>query len=743
MRQTVASEVKKSLFTDVLSEKYLAYALSTIMSRSLPDVRDGLKPVHRRLLYAMRQLKLDPASGYKKCARVVGDVIGKFHPHGEAAVYDALVRLAQDFSARYPLIDGQGNFGNIDGDSAAAMRYTESKLTLIAEALLEGIDEDAVDFRVTYDNEGAEPSVLPARIPNLLANGASGIAVGMATNIPPHNIEELCSGLIKLIEKPSVSIEELVDLIPGPDFPTGGVLVESKETIIENYKSGKGRFCVEAKWEEEKLPNGMWQIIVKEIPFQVQKSRLIEKIADLLHQKKLSLLSDVRDESAEDIRLVLVPKSRNVDPKMLMESLFRQTELRSNFNLNMNVLDRNNTPQVMSLKQVLSSFLDHRKEVLIRRSKYRLEKVILRLEILEGYLVAYANLDEIIKIIREEDHPKPVLMTKFHLTDNQAEAILNLRLRALRKLEEQKIQGEFNELEAERTSLEELLANERTQWKVIKKQIKEVQLKFGSKGVLPLKFGKRKTELGEARVITDLPIEAFVEKEPVTIIASKKNWLRILKGHQNELSDLKYKEGDEAGQAIKSYTTDKLLVFTKSGRFYTLPVDKLPGGRGFGEPLRLMVDIAPEDDFVDLFVFAPEQSIIVASDDGRGFIVKSQDVIAQTKSGKQVLTVPKGSYAKFCRIVNGDHVAVIGQNRKLLIFPIDQLPVMTKGRGLILQRYKDGTLSDVVTFSMKEGLTVKKGKKIFREEQLLEYLGTRAQAGRLPPHGFPRNNKFD
>ena len=734
-----AGEIRDVKLADALSERYLSYALSTIMARSLPDVRDGLKPVHRRLLFAMRQLRLDPGSGFKKSARVVGDVIGKFHPHGDQSIYDALVRLAQDFSLRFPLIDGQGNFGNIDGDNAAAMRYTEARLTEVAAALLDGIDEDAVDFRQTYDGEAEEPVVLPGGFPNLLANGAQGIAVGMATSIPPHNVGEICDALLHVIKTPNATIEKLADLMPGPDFPTGGILVESRGNIVEAYKTGKGSFRLRARWEAEKIKGGGFQIVVTEIPFQVPKSRLIEKIAELLLAKKLAMLGDVRDESTDEVRLVLEPKSRNVDPEVLMESLFRQTDLEVRVGLNMNVLDADNTPRVMNLREVLRAFLDHRHEVLKRQTQHRLDKIEHRLEVLEGYLIAYLNLDEVIRIIREEDDPKAKMMKRWKLTDVQAEAILNMRLRALRKLEEITIREEHSTLSKEQKELRRLMKDEDRRWAVIGDQVKDIKTRFGPKTPL----GKRRTEVGEPPADVVIPLEAVVEREPVTVLCSAKGWVRTLKGHQEDVSDAKYKEGDRERFVVHAQTTDKLLVFATNGRFYTLGVDKLPGGRGFGEPLRLMMGLPNDQDIVSVFVHEPGRRLLVATSDGRGFVVPEDEVIAQTKNGKQVINPADGVEAAVCRPVVGDHVAVMGDNRKLLLFPLSEMPEMTRGRGVILQKYKDGGLSDAKTFFRKEGLSWAAGAGRTRTEtDLRAWLGKRAQAGRLPPNGFPRSNKF-
>ncbi|MCG8359928.1 MAG: DNA topoisomerase IV subunit A [Kiloniellales bacterium] len=735
-----AGQIRDVRLADALSDRYLSYALSTIMSRSLPDVRDGLKPVHRRLLYAMRQLRLNPDQGFKKSARVVGDVIGKYHPHGEQSIYDALVRLAQDFALRFPLVDGQGNYGNIDGDSAAAMRYTEARMTAVATAMLEGIDEDTVDFRETYDGEGEEPVVLPANFPNLLANGAQGIAVGMATSIPPHNVAEICDALLHLIKAPRATIDKLVELIPGPDFPTGGLLVEDRATIVEAYKTGKGSFRLRARWETEKLKSGLYQIVVTEMPYQVQKSRLIEKIAELLNARKLAMLADVRDESAADVRLVLEPKSRNVDATVLMESLFRQTDLEVRISLNMNVLDAEHTPRVMTLREVLQAFLDHRHEVLVRRTNHRLEKIERRLEVLDGYLIAYLNLDEVIAIIREADDAKAELIARFNLTENQAEAILNMRLRALRKLEEIEIRKEHKALSAERKDLRGLLKDEKRRWKVIADQVREIRQAFGPKTEL----GRRRTELAAAPADVVIPLEAVVEREPVTVLCSAKGWIRALKGHaEDAAATAKYKEGDRARFVVRAMTTDKLLLFATNGRFYTIGADKLPGGRGFGEPVRLMIGLPNDQDIIGLGVYHPEVKLLIASSDGRGFIVPMSEVVAQTKAGRQALNVSGDAEAAVCTPVMGDHVAVIGENRKLLIFPLEELPEMSRGRGVILQRYKDGGLADAKTFMLEDGLTWQAaGGRTRTELDLTAWIGKRSAAGRLPPHGFPKSNRF-
>ncbi|MBD8875049.1 DNA topoisomerase IV subunit A [Roseibium polysiphoniae] len=727
---------------EALEERYLAYALSTIMHRALPDVRDGLKPVHRRLLYAMRLLKLDPGSGFKKCARVVGDVIGKYHPHGDQAVYDALVRLAQDFAQRYPLIEGQGNFGNVDGDGAAAMRYTEARMTDTAKRLLAGLDEDAVDFRETYDGEDKEPIVLPAGFPNLLANGSSGIAVGMATSIPPHNAYELCQASQHLIKNPNCEAEELLQFIQGPDFPTGGLLVTDQGATREAYLTGRGSFRVRSRWEREELDRGQWQIVVTEIPYQVQKSRLIEKIAELLIAKKLPLLDDIRDESAEDVRVVLVPRSRNVDPAILMESLFKLTDLENRFSLNMNVLSQGKVPMVMGVKQVLREWLDHRKEVLVRRSEYRLAQINHRLEVLEGYLVAYLNLDEVIRIIREEDDAKGTLIKTFELTDVQAEAILNMRLRSLRKLEELEIRKEHDKLSAEKDGLIKLLGSDARQWTNISKEIGEISKAYGPE----TDIGKRRTGFADApeHDIVDIQ-QAMIEKEPITVIVSEKGWIRALKGHQAELGNLSFKQGDKLKLSFHAETTDKILLFSTGGKFFTLGADRLPGGRGHGEPIRLMVEMDEAQDIISAFVHKPGRKLLLASNEARGFVVLEDDLIANTRKGKQALNLTAPAEATLCVEASGDQVAVIGQNRKLLIFPLSQITQMTRGRGVRLQRYRDGDLSDIRTFKGDDGLTWMdaSGRSFNRSlEELAEWCGERGQAGRLPPSGFPRSNKF-
>jgi len=725
--------IQDAPLAQALSERYLAYALSTIMSRSLPDVRDGMKPVHRRLIYAMHQLRLDPAGGFKKCARIVGDVMGKFHPHGDAAIYDAMVRLAQDFAARYPLVAGQGNFGNIDGDNPAAMRYTEAKLTEYAQAMLQGIDEDAVDFRPTYDGEEKEPVVLPAAVPNLLANGAAGIAVGMATSIPPHNLAEICAAAAHLIRHPDATTADLLRHLPAPDFPTGGILVEEPASIAEAYETGRGGFRLRARWEQEKLKNGTWQIVVTEIPYQVAKSRLIEQIAQLMEERKLPLLGDVRDESTDIVRLVLEPKSRTVDPGVLMETLFRATQLETRFPLNMNVLDADRTPRVMGVKGVLRAWLDHRHEVLVRRSRHRLAAVERRIEVLDGYLAVYLNLDEVIRIIREEDEPKPRLMERFELSEIQAEAILNMRLRSLRRLEEMEIRKEHKGLTKERKELLALLKDEAARWDRIAGEIEDAAKRFGD---------PRRTTLGTAPAAAEIAVEAVVEREPITAILSEKGWLRAVKGHLADGGDLKFKEGDRLKALVPCETTDRIVVFATNGKSYTLKAADLPRGRGDGQPVRLMLDLGNEDDVIALFVWGEGRRYLVASSDGRGFVVKSEDLLAQTRAGKQVLNPRPGAEAAVCVPATGDTVAVVGDNRKLLVFPLDQVPEMARGQGVMLQKYKDGGLSDVRVFVRAEGLTWTLGERTRTETALDDWLGERAQAGRLPPRGFPSNNRF-
>jgi len=736
----LSGEIRNVDFADALGERYLSYALSTITARSLPDVRDGLKPVHRRILHAMQQLRLDPASGYKKCARVVGDVIGKFHPHGEVAVYEALVRLAQDFSQRYPLVDGQGNFGNIDGDNAAAMRYTESRLSAVARAMLEGIDEDAVDFRPTYDGEESEPVVLPARFPNLLANGASGIAVGMATSIPPHNVGELCAALLHLIDYPACALGEFHAHIPGPDFPTGGILVEPPDSIQQAYETGRGSFRLRARWTTEAQGHGLYQVVVTEVPFQVQKGRLIEKIAALLEEKRLPLLADIRDESTEDVRLVLEPKSRNVEAEMLMEQLFRLTELEVRVPLNLNVLDPFGVPRVMNLKETLQAFLDHRRVVLQRTSHHRLAAVARRMEILRGQIIVYVNLDQVIRIIREGDDPKAEMIARWELTEVQAEAILNMRLRALRRLQEIEIRKELEALSAEEAQLTALLANEKRQWRAITKEVRGIGAEFG--GDTPL--GRRRTEIADAPAPIEIPAQALVEREAVTVLCSAKGWIRAVKGHNVSAAEQKYKEGDAPRFAVTAETTDRLIVFGTNGRFYTIGVDRLPGGRGHGEPLRLMIDLPNEHDIVAMFPYRPGMELLVAASDGRGFVVDGEEAVAQTRAGKQVLTPGEGAAARVCvRAEVGDAVAFVGDNRKMLIVKLDEIPPMARGRGVILQRYKSGGLADCKVFHLADGLSWRQGENRTRTEtNLTPWRGARGSAGRLVPSGFPRSNRF-
>lgn len=737
MTSTPSESILPVPLHDALSTRYLNYALSTITSRSLPDVRDGLKPVHRRLLYAMRQLRLASTTPPKKSARVVGDVIGQYHPHGDASIYDALVRMAQDFAQRYRLVDGQGNFGNIDGDNAAAMRYTEARLTAVAEALLEGIDDDAVDFRETYDGEGREPVVLPAAFPNLLANGSQGIAVGMATSIPPHNVGEICDALQILIKRPAATVEDLLTVVQGPDFPTGGELVESAAAIREAYATGRGAFRVRARWEIEKQPLGLYQIVVTEIPYQVQKSRLIEKLAEIVTAKKLSTLEDVRDESAEDVRIILVPKSRNVEADMLMEQLFRLTELETRFSLNMNVLDAINVPRVMGLKDVCRAFLDHRHEVLERRSRHRLAKIERRLEILSGYLIVFLDLDEVIRIIREEDEPKQGLMARFSLTELQADAILDMRLRSLRKLEEMEIKREFDGLSGERDDLLALLADEGKRWKSISTEIAQIKKRFGQ----DTELGRRRTKIGEPPSAVVVSIEPQIEREPITVFLSEKGWIRALRGHGLDPAEIKYKDGDSEGFMLQAETTDKILLFGSDGRFYTLGADKLPRGRGFGEPVRMMVDLANDSDIVALLAHVPGRKLVLASTDGRGFVVPESDVIAQTRAGKQVLNLNDGAKAAVCRPITGDTVAVVGTNRRLLCFPLSELPEMSRGKGVTLQKYHGAALSDLTTFKREEGLIWQMGGGRTRTEPEIP-VTARGRTGNLPPRGFPQNNRF-
>ncbi len=728
-----AGHIEDTRLADALSERYLAYAMSTIMSRSLPDVRDGLKPVHRRLIYAMQQLRLDPTAGFKKCARVVGDVIGKYHPHGDASVYEALVRLAQEFAVRYPLVEGQGNFGSIDGDNAAAMRYTEARLTEVARALLEGLDEDAVDFRPTYDGEEQEPVVLPSAFPNLLANGAAGIAVGMATSIPPHNAGEVCAAALLMVRNPKASLVELLAAMPGPDFPTGGVIVEDASAIRQAYESGRGGFRIRARWSVEPGRFGTWQVVVSEIPFQVQKSRLIEQIAELMEQKKLPLLGDVRDESTADIRLVLEPKTRGVEPEVLMETLFRATALESRFGLNMNVLGGDRVPRVMGLAEVLRAWLDHRHEVLLRRTRFRMQALERRLMVLDGFLGVYLNLDEVIRIIREEDEPRAGLMAGFLLNEAQADAILNMRLRSLRRLEEIEIRKEHASLSKERTDLAALLEREPLRWKRIASELETLRKKFGAG-----KLGLRRSTLAEPPAPIDVSQITAVEREPVTVILSEKGWVRAVRGHAADLAALKFKEGDALSRALECWTTDRLCVFATDGRAFTLRAGELPRGRGDGQPIRLMAELSNEEDVVALFVLQEGERHLVAGLNGRGLLVDSGDLIAEKRTGKQILNLKPGERAAACVPASGDHVAVLGENRRLLIFPLLQVPVLARGTGALLQHYKEGCLATVRVFSGVQGLLWQEGGKTRSLSDLKGFIGKRGDAGRAAPNWLPR-----
>ncbi len=737
-----AGPVEEIALRDALEERYLAYALSTIMHRALPDARDGLKPVHRRLLYAMQQLRLDPEAAFKKCARVVGDVIGKFHPHGDQSVYDALVRLAQDFAQRYPLVDGQGNFGNVDGDNPAAMRYTEARLTEVAWLLIDGIDEDAIDFRPTYDGSESEPVVLPGAFPNLLANGSQGIAVGMATAIPPHNTAELCDAALFLIDNPNARSKTLLKYVQGPDFPTGGIIVDDREAIAEAYATGRGSFRVRARWHKEDTGRGTYLIVITEVPWMVQKGRLVEKLADLLNERKLPLVADVRDESAEDIRLVIEPRSRTADPALVMESLFRLSELESRISLNMNVLVKGRIPKVISLAEALTEWLGHRRDVLVRRSKHRLAKIEHRLEVLGGYLIAYLNLDEVIRIIRTEDEPKPVLMKTFKLSEVQADAILNMRLRNLRKLEEMEIRTEDKDLRAERSELKKLLNSETDQWKTVAGEIKTIRDKFGPKTAL----GKRRSTFAEAPQHDEAAIEeAMVEREPITVVVSEKGWIRALKGTVTDLSGVAFKSDDGLKFAFPAETTSKILVFATNGRFYTLDGAKLPGGRGHGEPVRLFIDLEQDHDLVAVFRHQGGRKFLVASAQGRGFLVAEDECLGNTRKGKQVLNVKSPDAARAFAVADGDLVAAIGENRKMVIFPLDQVPELGRGRGVRLQRYKDGSLSDITTFNGADGLTwIDSAGRNFTLslKELAAWRGSRSDAGRVRPDRFLTNNKF-
>ena len=745
-----------------IGERYLTYALSTIMHRALPDARDGLKPVHRRILYAMRELKLNANGGFRKSAKISGDVMGNYHPHGDAAIYDAMARLAQDFNVRYPLVDGQGNFGNIDGDNPAASRYTEARMTTVAEALLEGLNENAVDFRDNYDGTLTEPVVLPASFPNLLANGSSGIAVGMATNIPPHNIAELCDACLHLIKTPEARDDTLLNFIPGPDFPTGGVIVESPEAIASAYRTGRGSFRLRCQWSVEDLGRGQWQIVVTEIPYQVQKSKLIEKIAEVIQLKKIPILADVRDESADDIRLILEPRSKNVDPEVLMGMLFRNSDLEIRFSMNMNVLIDGLTPKVCSLKEVLKAFLDHRRDVLLRRSQHRIDKIDHRLEVLEGFLVAFLNLDRVIDIIRYDDDPKAALIAEDwslshpraineddyvgpdttqegELSELQVEAILNMRLRSLRRLEELELTRERDALMLERAELQDLLDHTNFQWDKISEQLRATKKTFGK----DYEGGARRTIFTEAGEIEEVPLEAMIDREPITVVCSQMGWIRAMTGHIDLARELKFKDGDGPRFIFHAETTDRLLVFASNGRFYTLSAANLPGGRGMGEPLRLMVDLPNEAEIIDIFIHKPGRKLLVASTSGDGFVVPEDDVLAQTRSGRQVLNVRGDVSAKSCRPIQGDHVAVVGENRKMLVFGLSELPEMGRGKGVRLQKYRDGGMSDVATFDLAAGLSwLDPAGRTRTETELAEWTSKRASAGKMAPRGFPRDNKF-
>ena len=732
-------------FADALGERYLAYSLSTIMSRSLPDVRDGLKPVHRRLLYAMNQLKLSPENGFKKCARVVGDVIGKYHPHGDTSVYDAMVRLAQNFAVRYPLVDGQGNFGSIDGDNAAAMRYTEARLTPVALELMRDLNKDTVDFRATYDGEENEPIVMPAAYPNLLCNGSEGIAVGMATSIPPHNLDEVCEGAQMLLKKKSTTIEEIMEVVQGPDLPTGGLMHETKGSILQTYKTGRGSFRLRAKWHKEELERGMYRIIVTEIPYQVQKDKMIEKLAEIFNAKRLPMLANFFDESDENIRLVIEPKSRQVDAEMLMESIFKQTDFEKRISMNLNVIDINGVPRVLNIKEVLEQFLQHRDEVIVRRTNFRLAEIARRLEVLGGLLVAYLNIDEVIRIIREEDEPKKVMIARWDLTDLQAESILNLKLRNLRKLEEFEIQKENTELLAEQAELNSLVEDEGKRRRMISNDLGELRKKFGKDSEL----GARRTIVSEPEDAIIIDINAFVESEPITVLCSDKGWIRALKGYKDaaDTKDAKYKEGDKSRFTLKCKTTDKLLLLGSSGRVYTIGCDKIQTGKGFGEPVRLLVDVAQDEDIVELMVYKPGTKLLMASTIGKGFVVPADELVASTKGGRAVLNVAKGKALKVIEVAENDHIAVVGINRKLLIFPLSELPEMKKGQGVGLQKYKEGRISDVTLLKLEDGLSWAMGgnsdsTRTRTETDLTPWMGKRASAGRLAPMGFPRDNRF-
>ena len=720
---------------DALEERYLAYALTTIMDRALPDVKDGLKPVHRRLLYAMRQLNLSPNSSFKKSARIVGEVMGRFHPHGDQAIYDTLVRLAQDFSVRWPLIDGQGNFGNIDGDNAAAMRYTESKLTSISELLLSGIDEDCVDFRLTYDEVDKEPIVLPANFPNLLANGSSGIAVGMATSIPPHNVEEICNASLHLIKHRNAHFDKLLDFIPGPDFPTGGEIFEDRNTLLDIYKTGKGSIRIRAKWKIERKKRGLWSIIVNEIPYQVNKGKLIEKIAQLIIDKKIPILDDIRDESDENIRLVLVPRNRDINPDQLMEALFNLSDLETKFTVNLNAIN-NNIPKVHNLRELITAWLDHKKDVLVRRSEFNLNQIKSRMEILSGYLIVYLNLDHVIKIIREEDEPKDKLIKEYNLNENQANSILNMRLRSLKKLEEIKIKEEFDALQNDKASINKLLKSDKLQWSMVSQEIKEIKKNFSGKTPL----GKRRTKINFDTKILNFDLNFNEPSEPITILLSRQGWIKTLKGHGHNINDIKFKDGDEFLIYIEVISDGKSLIFSSNGKFYTVENNQLPSGRGYGDPLSSIIDLQDGDNIVSLHPYDQNFEVLIASKKGYGFIASSKDLLSNRKAGKQILNLTNDDEAIGSDIINGSHVAVIGENKKMLLFAKEELPKMSKGKGVRLQKYKEGNLTRVISFEFEKGLNImdKNGRKrSFSDIDI--WLGKRGQAGKKVPKGFPRN----
>ena len=720
---------------DALEERYLAYALTTIMDRALPDVKDGLKPVHRRLLFAMRQLNLSPNSSFKKSARIVGEVMGRFHPHGDQAIYDTLVRLAQDFSVRWPLINGQGNFGNIDGDNAAAMRYTESKLTTISELLLSGIDEECVDFRLTYDEVDKEPIVLPANFPNLLANGSSGIAVGMATSIPPHNVEEICNASLHLIKHRNMHFDKLIDFIPGPDFPTGGEIFESKDSILNIYKTGKGNIRIRAKWEIEKEKRGVWKIVVNEIPYQVNKGKLIEKIAQLIIDKKIPILDDIRDESDESIRLILVPRNRDVDPEQLMEALFSLTDLETRFSVNLNAIN-NNIPKVHNLSDLLLAWIDHRRDVLVRRSTFKLNQIKTRMEILSGYLIVYVNLDEVIKIIREEDEPKIKLKKKFDLNENQANSILNMRLRSLRKLEELKIKEEYDSLKIEKSILGKLIKSEDIQWKEVSKEIKEIKKDFSKKTDL----GKRRTKINYNAEILDIDLNFSEPAEPITVVLSKEGWIKTLKGLDHDVAEIKFKDGDDLLFIHETMSDEKLLIFSSNGKFYTIDASQLPSGRGYGDPLKLLIDLQDDDKIISLYSFSQAGELVIASKFGYGFIVSFEDLISNRKAGKQILNLSSDDEAISSDYLKGTNIAVIGENKKMLLFNQEELPRMSKGKGVRLQKYKEGNLKSIISFNYSEGLNIVDNNGRNRNfDDIENWLGKRGQAGKKVPKGFPRN----